>query len=422
MANVLLERAAHTKAREHQARRAGAPVHPDVQGFVYNQIWEDPDVDLEALALQPHHTLITIASGGCNVLNYLAADPRAHHRRRSQSQSRGADAAQACGARQSAQLRGFLPLLRQGQRQGQPHGLRQFPEHAARSRDAPLLGKADPAARPAHQHVRAQSLSATACSAASSASCTPWRSCTARSSNDIVEARTPAEQRARLRKDDRAAVRIQIDRLLSKRPCRFTRSAFRPRNMTSSWRRRPTAMRSPCCASASKSWPAISRSTKIISPGRPSRAATMSRTARRCRPICADTYDVIRTRTDRVEVHHASLTDFLKTQKPQFDPPLCAAGRAGLDDARRARRAVGADRPHGRHARCARDFPHRGRGLAAAAQAAGRLCWRPGNIRKRKAGPSTPRTARRSMAASTSMAAGPCPDGHDRTRPARMRR
>src|SRR5208283_3499662 len=36
---------------------------------------EDPDVDLEALDLQPHHRLITIASGGCNVLNYLAADP-----------------------------------------------------------------------------------------------------------------------------------------------------------------------------------------------------------------------------------------------------------------------------------------------------------------------------------------------------------
>ncbi|MGN6149889.1 MAG: DUF3419 family protein [Rhizomicrobium sp.] len=45
------------------------------KGFVYNQIWEDPAVDLEALAIEPHHSLITIASGGCNVLNYLAADP-----------------------------------------------------------------------------------------------------------------------------------------------------------------------------------------------------------------------------------------------------------------------------------------------------------------------------------------------------------
>jgi S-adenosylmethionine-diacylglycerol 3-amino-3-carboxypropyl transferase len=46
------------------------------QGFVYNQIWEDPDVDLEALDLKPEHRVLTIASGGCNVLNYLAADPR----------------------------------------------------------------------------------------------------------------------------------------------------------------------------------------------------------------------------------------------------------------------------------------------------------------------------------------------------------
>jgi S-adenosylmethionine-diacylglycerol 3-amino-3-carboxypropyl transferase len=45
------------------------------QGFVYNQIWEDPDVDLEALELKPHHRVLTIASGGCNVLNYLAANP-----------------------------------------------------------------------------------------------------------------------------------------------------------------------------------------------------------------------------------------------------------------------------------------------------------------------------------------------------------
>ena len=45
------------------------------RGFVYNQIWEDPDIDLEALELRSHHRLITIASGGCNVLNYLAADP-----------------------------------------------------------------------------------------------------------------------------------------------------------------------------------------------------------------------------------------------------------------------------------------------------------------------------------------------------------
>lgn len=43
--------------------------------FVYNQIWEDPRVDLEALRLTSTSRLVTIASGGCNVLNYLLADP-----------------------------------------------------------------------------------------------------------------------------------------------------------------------------------------------------------------------------------------------------------------------------------------------------------------------------------------------------------
>ena len=44
-------------------------------GLVYPQIWEDPVVDLEALDLKEGESLIAIASGGCNVLSYLAAAP-----------------------------------------------------------------------------------------------------------------------------------------------------------------------------------------------------------------------------------------------------------------------------------------------------------------------------------------------------------
>lgn len=44
-------------------------------GLVYPQIWEDPVVDLAALKLQRGEELIAIASGGCNVLSYLAAAP-----------------------------------------------------------------------------------------------------------------------------------------------------------------------------------------------------------------------------------------------------------------------------------------------------------------------------------------------------------
>ena len=44
-------------------------------GLVYPQIWEDPAVDLAAMAIEPHHHIVTIASGGCNALSYLTAGP-----------------------------------------------------------------------------------------------------------------------------------------------------------------------------------------------------------------------------------------------------------------------------------------------------------------------------------------------------------
>lgn len=44
-------------------------------GLVYPQIWEDPVVDMEALALQPGDHLVAIASGSCNILSYLSAGP-----------------------------------------------------------------------------------------------------------------------------------------------------------------------------------------------------------------------------------------------------------------------------------------------------------------------------------------------------------
>lgn len=47
------------------------------KGLVYPQIWEDPDVDLEALQLKPDSRMVTIASGGCNVMSYLTAGPAA---------------------------------------------------------------------------------------------------------------------------------------------------------------------------------------------------------------------------------------------------------------------------------------------------------------------------------------------------------
>jgi S-adenosylmethionine-diacylglycerol 3-amino-3-carboxypropyl transferase len=44
-------------------------------GLVYPQIWEDPEVDIEAMDLLEGHRVVTIASGGCNVLAYLTRSP-----------------------------------------------------------------------------------------------------------------------------------------------------------------------------------------------------------------------------------------------------------------------------------------------------------------------------------------------------------
>ena len=45
------------------------------RGLVYAQIWEDPVVDMDALSIRPSDHIVAIASGGCNVMSYLAAAP-----------------------------------------------------------------------------------------------------------------------------------------------------------------------------------------------------------------------------------------------------------------------------------------------------------------------------------------------------------
>ncbi len=49
------------------------------KGFIYNQIWEDPEVDAQGLELQPGFEMLTISSGGCNVMNYLKHQPSGLH-------------------------------------------------------------------------------------------------------------------------------------------------------------------------------------------------------------------------------------------------------------------------------------------------------------------------------------------------------
>ena len=45
------------------------------RGLVYPQIWEDPVVDMAALQIRPEDHMVAIASGSCNILSYLTANP-----------------------------------------------------------------------------------------------------------------------------------------------------------------------------------------------------------------------------------------------------------------------------------------------------------------------------------------------------------
>ena len=44
-------------------------------GLVYPQIWEDPVQDMKALKIKSKDHIVAIASGGCNVMSYLTANP-----------------------------------------------------------------------------------------------------------------------------------------------------------------------------------------------------------------------------------------------------------------------------------------------------------------------------------------------------------
>lgn len=76
---ALLGRAVHRSrglSREWLLERAFTSVF---SRLVYPLIWEDPKVDLEALALTPQSRIVTIASGSCNALAYLAGGPERVH-------------------------------------------------------------------------------------------------------------------------------------------------------------------------------------------------------------------------------------------------------------------------------------------------------------------------------------------------------
>jgi S-adenosylmethionine-diacylglycerol 3-amino-3-carboxypropyl transferase len=73
--NQRLKRAVHRESLKSKRGVLDRLFVWSFSGLVYPQIWEDPALDMEALDLKPGARIATIASGGCNVLSYLAAEP-----------------------------------------------------------------------------------------------------------------------------------------------------------------------------------------------------------------------------------------------------------------------------------------------------------------------------------------------------------
>jgi len=77
--SATLIRAAVAGEQDNHLRRSNERFAQTFTRLVYNQIWEDPVVDMEGMALSPGHRVLTICSGGCNALSYLLADPAEVH-------------------------------------------------------------------------------------------------------------------------------------------------------------------------------------------------------------------------------------------------------------------------------------------------------------------------------------------------------
>jgi S-adenosylmethionine-diacylglycerol 3-amino-3-carboxypropyl transferase len=75
--NVAVKAAVHQHEKLSKAGLLERAFTFAFKGLVYAQIWEDPVVDMEALAITPDCHIVTIASGGCNALSYLTANPAA---------------------------------------------------------------------------------------------------------------------------------------------------------------------------------------------------------------------------------------------------------------------------------------------------------------------------------------------------------
>ncbi len=163
-------------------------------GLVYPQIWEDPVVDIEALALKPGEHLAAIASGGCNIVQLRDGRRHQGHGHRPQSGARGAQQAQARGRNASPGLRDVRALLRACQHLRQASRSTRTSSRRFSTTRRANTGRAATGSAAAASNTSPATSTATACSAASSLPATCWRAAHRRNPKKLLQAKDRADQ------------------------------------------------------------------------------------------------------------------------------------------------------------------------------------------------------------------------------------
>jgi len=314
MTNELLEKAAHQKPATTRRGALERLFTLMFQGFVYNQIWEDPVVDLAALDLKPEHRLITIASGGCNVLNYLAANP---------AQIVAVDLNPNHIALTKLKLAAlqYLPNYEsffhffgrandKANKAAYDRYLRKHLDDETRAyweKDRPLRGK--------RINMFGKNLYRYGLLGRFIGILHAVAKLHGKKLEPILQARTPEEQRRLFERDIAPLFEFKSIKLLSKSPVSLYALGIPPAQYDELVAAgdpvavlRERVERLACDFPINENyfaWQAFGRGYDVEH-----KEAVPDY-------LREDIYNVIRTRTDKVEVHHASLTDFLQAQAPQ---------------------------------------------------------------------------------------------------------
>ena len=302
-------------------------------GLVYPQIWEDPVVDLEALRPRSRASgSIAIASGGCNVLSYLASAPVS---------ITAVDLNPAHVALNKLKLAALAHLpdydafCRFFAEADGRHNIDAYRTHLRAHLDADdpqLLGVARPPRPPPHQLLRHATSIATGllgalhrrgASAGAPARRQPAPPARGQDAATSSAASSSASSAPLFEK--------RHIRWLLERPSSLFGLGIPPSQFAALKGERDEHGRRAAWRGSSGS-PATSTSPTTTSPGRRSAAATPAAAAARCRPTCsASSFETLRAarRRRRRRARLADRAPRSRSRRPRSTPTCCSTRRTG---------------------------------------------------------------------------------------------